>query len=155
MITPLLPNEAPLKQWYFDYLNGKKTCQEIGKEIGRSTRQVQRILKDLGFIRTRSESYKLAIEQGRMTYDHLKKDIHTREYRKTINLKMRYSIFARDNFRCVICGRDTKSGARLQVDHIQALCDGGENVESNLQTMCLECNVGKYHQQPVNKGKHK
>ena len=47
----------------------------------------------------------------------------------------------RDGWRCVKCGK----AGRLEVDHIQPLCDGGGKVYdlSNLQTLCRGCHIKK------------
>ena len=131
------------------------SCKELGEDVGYSTRMIQRYLKSEGVIRTRRESYIIAIREGRMTYDHLRKKVKTGDFRKTVNPAQRFRIFSRDNFRCVICGISAKEGARLQVDHKKELCYGGKHTEENMQTLCIECNTGKYQVLPVNKGKHK
>ena len=57
-------------------------------------------------------------------------------------LALRFAVFKRDNFRCAICGK-SGSEARLEVDHIVAVSNGGENEMTNLQLLCFECNRGK------------
>lgn len=51
---------------------------------------------------------------------------------------LRAKIFARDKA-CRLCG--VTSG--LTIDHIKPRCAGGENVEENLQALCLPCNSKK------------
>ena len=63
--------------------------------------------------------------------------------RKAINEKVRYQIFSRDAFRCRACGRSTKDGVKLNVDHATPVDWGGTNDISNLITLCDECNRGK------------
>ncbi|QTH24592.1 HNH endonuclease [Rhizorhabdus wittichii] len=48
-------------------------------------------------------------------------------------------IFDRDGYRCKACG----SRSNLQVDHIVALANGGEDHDDNLQTLCGPCNASK------------
>lgn len=55
----------------------------------------------------------------------------------------RYDIFKRDNFMCKICGRTANDDAKLEVDHIIPVSKGGKSIDSNLQTLCRECNQGK------------
>lgn len=56
---------------------------------------------------------------------------------------LRYDILRRDNFRCVLCGSSAKEGARLHVDHIIPIAQGGKSDSSNLRTLCERCNIGK------------
>ena len=58
--------------------------------------------------------------------------------------KLRFSILARDGFRCRYCGCSAQEdGVRLVVDHIIALEKGGTDAPSNLISACTDCNVGK------------
>ena len=63
--------------------------------------------------------------------------------RQLMTPKMRYKILKRDKFKCVICGRSEKDGAKLHVDHIQPVSKEGKTEESNLRTLCDLCNLGK------------
>lgn len=56
-----------------------------------------------------------------------------------VNAKKRLSVFRRDRFRCVVCGRNDD----LTVDHILPISKGGTDEEKNLQTMCQRCNLRK------------
>jgi hypothetical protein len=56
---------------------------------------------------------------------------------------IRYAIFARDGFACQICGRLKSDGAVLHVDHIVPVSRGGKTEDSNLRTLCSDCNHGK------------
>ena len=147
-------SEKDKKELLDTYLEGF-SCEELALKYKYSTRQIQRYLKHIGFIRTRRESYKLAIKRGRMTYHHLRVDNKTSDIRKTINPTQRYRILKRNDFKCISCGLGVKQNAVLQVDHIVELCRGGGNDDSNLQTLCIDCNIGKYHQNSINKGKIK
>ena len=65
--------------------------------------------------------------------------------RAKLNAALRFSIMKRDGFRCQICGRNASedNSVRLQVDHIVPVSQWGRTIESNLQTLCRECNMGK------------
>ena len=63
--------------------------------------------------------------------------------RAKMTTTLRYSILKRDNFKCVICGRGSEDGVKLQVDHIIPVSKGGKTVEENLRTLCKDCNRGK------------
>ena len=58
--------------------------------------------------------------------------------------KLRWRVFARDNFICQDCGRSpAKHGVALEADHKTAWTNGGETVFENLRTLCEDCNKGK------------
>ena len=56
---------------------------------------------------------------------------------------LRVDVFARDKYRCVMCGRAASDGVVLHADHIVSESHGGEATMGNLQTLCADCNVGK------------
>ena len=64
---------------------------------------------------------------------------------RDINLRTRFLVMKRDNFKCCICGRSpaTTPGLELHIDHIKPWSKGGETVIDNLQTLCSDCNLGK------------
>lgn len=62
--------------------------------------------------------------------------------RKTISKKIRFEVFKRDSFTCQYCGRMAPDIV-LEVDHINAVANGGENDVMNLITSCFDCNRGK------------
>ena len=57
---------------------------------------------------------------------------------------MREEIFARDEFRCVYCGR-VHPAAALTLDHVQPRLRGGDRTAGNIVTACGPCNVLKGH----------
>jgi hypothetical protein len=65
--------------------------------------------------------------------------------RKKITPKIQLEVWKRDNFTCRACGRSlaTHPGLNLQVDHIIPFSLGGSDEIANLQTLCMECNLGK------------
>lgn len=64
---------------------------------------------------------------------------------RTISLRLRFSIFLRDGFRCQSCGKSpvTHPGIELHCDHIIPWSKGGRTNFDNLKTLCSECNLGK------------
>jgi hypothetical protein len=74
---------------------------------------------------------------------------------KAIHRKLRYNIsgavqqkvWARDNFKCVFCGR-TMGDVQLTVDHLYPLEKGGANNMSNYVSACRKCNKHKGNQSP-------
>lgn len=84
------------------------------------------------FIDRSGEIY-IEIKRDRPKKPKLKKSAH-------ISKKMRFYIFARDNFTCQYCRSTQKE---LHVDHIKPVSRGGDNSEKNLITACADCNLGK------------
>lgn len=69
-------------------------------------------------------------------------------YHKTprdINLRMRFKVLQRDNFKCCTCGASPAKdpSVELHIDHIIPWSKGGETEIDNLQTLCSKCNLGK------------
>jgi len=63
---------------------------------------------------------------------------------RSVPKRLRWRVFARDNFTCKGCGRSpVKHTVVLEADHIIAWTNGGETVIENLQTLCGDCNNGK------------
>lgn len=70
-----------------------------------------------------------------------RKEIRKKE-RGILTLKLRYEIFKRDNFKCVLCGTAGKE-EKLEIDHIVPVSEGGKTTKPNLRTLCFKCNRGK------------
>jgi len=64
--------------------------------------------------------------------------------RRELNRDLRFAVLKRDNYRCCICGRNAKDGVKLEIDHIVPVSKGGKTVITNLQTLCQDCNQGKW-----------
>ena len=54
--------------------------------------------------------------------------------RKPIGTSLRYKIFKKNNFKCVVCGNTA---------HIISVSNGGATKENNLRILCWEHNIGK------------
>ena len=74
-----------------------------------------------------------------------KSDIRTRATSRDINLRLRFRVMQRDNFKCCTCGASPAKDPSvvLHIDHIIPWSKGGETVMENLQTLCSKCNLGK------------
>lgn len=61
------------------------------------------------------------------------------------SLRLRWQVLRRDRFCCRACGASPAfvPGVELHVDHMIAWSNGGETTFENLQTLCLQCNLGK------------
>lgn len=64
---------------------------------------------------------------------------------RDINLRLRFMVMQRDNFKCCTCGASPAKdpSVELHIDHIIPWSKGGETVLDNLQTLCSKCNLGK------------
>lgn len=64
---------------------------------------------------------------------------------RSINLRLRFKVLARDSFTCQTCGASPakRDNVELHVDHVVPWSKGGLTEESNLQTKCSNCNLGK------------
>ena len=64
---------------------------------------------------------------------------------REVNLRLRFQVMQRDNFKCRICGASpaTNPSITLHIDHIVPWSKGGETTLDNLQTLCSDCNLGK------------
>ena len=69
----------------------------------------------------------------------------THKTRRDINLRLRFKVMQRDHFKCCKCGRSpaTDPTVVLHVDHKYPWVKGGETTMENLETTCMECNLGK------------
>ena len=63
-------------------------------------------------------------------------------FRSQPNLRKRFKILQRDNFKCQYCGRN-KDETVLEIDHVFPKSKGGESTKENFITSCRDCNVGK------------
>ena len=61
------------------------------------------------------------------------------------SLRLMFLVMKRDRFTCRHCGRSPAKNPRveLNVDHVVAWSKGGMTTAENLQTLCLDCNLGK------------
>ena len=72
-------------------------------------------------------------------------DKTSRRTSRDVNLRLRFRVMRRDNFKCKNCGRSpaTDPEVVLHIDHVVAWSKGGETEIENLQTSCSKCNLGK------------
>lgn len=63
------------------------------------------------------------------------------------------AVLARDNYRCVVCGRGREDGITLTVDHIVPKDKGGTNTLENGQTLCSQHNLLKKNYSQTEAGK--
>jgi len=73
--------------------------------------------------------------------------------RKTLSAKTRLRILKRDDFKCTNCGRSPATDPRvvLEVDHYEPVSKDGSDDDTNLKTLCRDCNRGKGNDESLNK----
>lgn len=59
-----------------------------------------------------------------------------------MNARIRQAVLARDDHRCVYCGRRPPE-VTLEADHIYPRARGGSGVDTNLAASCGPCNLAK------------
>jgi len=85
-----------------------------------------------------------AVDEASLSTDSM---LNTKRHKtaRDINLRLRFKVLRRDNFKCCSCGASPAKdpSVELHVDHIFPWSKGGETVLENLQTLCSKCNGGK------------
>lgn len=82
-------------------------------------------------------------ESARIVRERNARQQQIKRERAKVTPGVRYDVFLRDHFRCVICGSAQSDGVKLHVDHIIPVSKGGTSDMSNLRTLCDRCNMGK------------
>lgn len=118
------------------YESNTVTVEYIAKTYNISLRQVQRIARKHGVIRTQAEANKVTAKLKH--YHHLPPEL--RVQRKQLGVKLRYKLIAEQPY-CSMCGATVKDGIRLEVDHMDN--NALNNELTNLQVLCSRCNIGK------------
>lgn len=121
------------------YAGGRTLTSEIASQYGLSSRQVQRIAKKYGVLRTQSESNKLMVPLK--NYAALRVPMHLKAKRKQISQRLRYQLISAAEA-CAICFAP-KGTVPFHVDHKDD--DATNNELTNLQVICAPCNIGKSH----------
>lgn len=97
-----------------------------------------------GYIR---ERYRNNDDHKRKQKQHSMAALHTRRARKAANggkytAKEWRALCAKYDHRCLCCGE----AKRLTPDHVVPIAKGGSNDISNIQPLCLDCNLRKHTQ---------
>lgn len=109
---------------------------------------VQRMFYHIFFSLVEEETLLLAAESVYIDYFKIvmKRTKPNRSHkRKGMSNRLRTKIFDRDNYTCQMCGRTIEDGVKLHVDHKIPVSKGGTNDLDNLQTLCSDCNMGKFN----------
>lgn len=105
--------------------------QKTGTRFEDSDRTIRRLF-DKGFL--------VKIKKGCYMYD---PDATENKSLKDFDAKTKKNALERDGYKCVMCGMGKDNGIDLQVDHIKARSNGGDNSLENAQTLCGSCNFRK------------
>jgi hypothetical protein len=110
-------------------------------------------LRRVGKISDWARTIRQLSQDGIITYDYSKKnDTYNISHvgklvrstkRMGLSTKDKYRIRNRDGHRCQSCGKSVKDNVKLHVDHKIPIELGGSNNDSNLWTLCDECNLAK------------
>jgi 5-methylcytosine-specific restriction endonuclease McrA len=89
-------------------------------------------------------------EQGKRRKRRKTSAYKARKKSKVIELFDPFDVFARDKWRCQLCGRKLKKQHRgtkrfdaPELDHIIPISKGGEHSRKNTQCACRKCNIEK------------
>ena len=66
--------------------------------------------------------------------------ISSHRTKRDVNLRLRFRVMQRDNFKCCACGASPAKdpSVELHIDHIIPWSKGGETVIDNLHTLCSD-----------------
>ena len=84
---------------------------------------------------------------GKRTMAHLRRDIQRSVLEGRLNTltpKEWAAILKGYDYRCAYCGKEFSKHNPLQVEHIVAVTNGGDNIKENVVPACQECNNEKY-----------
>lgn len=112
---------------------------------GRKPRDTWRGIRHL-----HQQGFLIKVKKGIYRYD--PDSIRNRElYEFPSHIKE--SIFRRDGYKCVVCGRGREDGVEIHADHKIPLDKGGRNTLENGQTLCSEHNFLKKNYSQTEFGK--
>lgn len=134
------PNEDLTHGPVVDYVT-----QEYLKHSPTPPRDPWRVTRSL-----HQQGYLIQVRKGVYRYDpDYKKDVELWDF----DAKTKSMILARDNYRCVICGRGKEDGVEVTVDHKKPKDLGGDNSFENGQTLCTAHNLLKKNYNRTEAGK--
>ena len=72
---------------------------------------------------------------------------------KDFSQEQKETIFKRDGYKCVVCGRGRADGIEIHADHIKPRDLGGKSIIENGQTLCAQHNFQKKNYKQTETGK--
>jgi hypothetical protein len=147
-------SQQELLMEYFEKNPNKDICHPevvdwATKEWLRRTGKVFRD-PDRGIRKLSQNGFLIKVAKGVYRYD---PDFIQNKDLEDFSEAQKQEIIKRDNFRCVICGRGTKNGVELQVDHIKPKDQGGKATIENGETLCAQHNFQKKNYKQTESGK--
>ena len=119
--------------------------QEYMKMTGKKPRDTWRCIRKLHEV-----GFLIKVRKGIYRYDpNFVMDNQLADFTE----KQKVEILARDDYKCVQCGRGIKDGVELHVDHIKPKSRGGNAMISNGQTLCAQHNFIKKNLNQTETGK--
>ena len=100
---------------HYDYTMVKKICDDKGMDFS-------------------NQSFPSVVKQMRNKFMTVQREMFSKEFRN--------DIYKQQNKCCQLCNEKLKPNL-FQIDHIQALANGGDNSIENLQILCKECHYVK------------
>ena len=115
------------------------------KSYGKKPRDTWR-----GIRRLHQEGILIKVRKGVYRYD---PDIIQHKELYEFTSKVKETIFKRDKYKCVVCGRGREDSVEIHADHKIPLDKGGTNTINNGQTLCSEHNFLKKNYSQTEFGK--
>lgn len=126
------------------------------REVAGSSEYARRIreLRDQEGMAIRTHRDRLDLKPGEYVLDSLK---CVPAFSRAIPPALRNEILERNGFTCQCCGVGPGDSdpirperkARLQIDHIKPVTQGGTNEPDNLRVLCTACNQSKSNVEPA------
>lgn len=118
---------------------------EYKKRTGEVFRDPDRAIRKLS-----QEGQLIKIRKGVYKYD---PDFVEDRRLKDFTPEQKETIFKRDGYKCVVCGRGRADGIEIHADHIKPRDLGGESTIENGQTLCAQHNFQKKNYKQTETGK--
>ncbi|HEX3556511.1 MAG TPA: HNH endonuclease [Thermoanaerobaculia bacterium] len=150
---------VPGRTWVRDYEKGLRTPYPFPTSTeNRSSSVVINIKEPLSYGRDVLLSQEVSASQPNTTHKSLDTSERTSsqaagrpslewraQERAKLTAGLRYFILRRDSYKCRLCGRSAadENGVKLEVDHRLSIDQWGRTEETNLWTLCRDCNRGK------------
>jgi predicted DNA-binding antitoxin AbrB/MazE fold protein len=122
----------PLLEATIDLAEGRKSKIELRLEKFKEW-----------WLEPNDDNEELSNNTGTSVDDNLPIELPEMDSYKFVRAGLWWEVLARDKWTCKSCGRTSKDGVTLEVDHILPRSKGGTDEIKNLQTLCKKCNIGK------------